>query len=128
MNSGAQAAASTGISAFKMITQEINRISDSMDRRMEEATIQMKSYIDQRFDQAYNDIKTVLEEQYLKGLQGGENLFKRLPEPFADLENGLCSLLEQDPYALEYFRMKYEIIELKKKLGIREFSILPYLR
>lgn len=127
MSFEAQAAASTGTSPLQMITQEINRISVSMDRRMEDATIQMKSYIDQRIDQAYNDIKAVLEEQYLKGLQGGENLFKRLSEPFADLENGLCSLLEQDPYALEYFRMKYEIIELKKKLGIRDFSILPYL-
>lgn len=110
-----------------MVDQEIHIVRSRMAARMEAATNAMKARIDQRFDQAYNDMKGVLEEFYLMGLQGGDNLFNRLTEPFSNLENGLCSLLEQDPYALEYFRMKYEIIELKKQLGIREPSILPYL-
>ncbi|XP_055309268.1 uncharacterized protein LOC129573096 [Sitodiplosis mosellana] len=126
------AAAATGTNGLRnmlssMVDQEINSTRSRMAARMEAATNAMKARIDRRFDQAYNDMKNVLEENYLLGLQGGDNLFNRLTEPFADLENGLCSLLEQDPYALEYFRMKYEIIELKKKLGIREPSILPYL-
>lgn len=110
-----------------MVDQEINNTRIRLAARMEAAMNATKSRIDQRFDQAYNDMKNVLEEYYLLGLQGGDNLFSRLTQPFSDLQNGLCSLIEQDPYALEYFRMKFEIIELKKRLGIREPSILPYL-
>lgn len=110
-----------------MVDQEINNTRTRMATRMEAATIATKARVDRRFDQAYNDMKNVLEKYYLLGLQGGDNLFSRLTEPFTDLQNGLCSLLEQDPYALEYFRMKFEIVELKKRLGIREPSILPHL-
>lgn len=103
-----------------IVDQEINSTRTRMTARMEVATNTMKARINQYFNQTYNNINKVLEEFYLMGLQDGDDLFSRLTEPFSDLENSLCSLLKQDPNALESFRMKYEIIELKKKLGICE--------
>lgn len=40
---------------------------------------------------------------------GGGNLMSHLTEPFKLLENGLCTMLERDRYALEYFCMKFEV-------------------
>lgn len=98
-----------------------------MESKWRTAANEFQSDIDQCVDEASNDIQTKLEHYYTLGLQGGENLMSRLTEPFELLENGLCTLIERDPYALDYFRMKYEIIELKKKLGIREPNFADHL-
>lgn len=110
-----------------LVDQQVNITRNRIEERFEESTKVLKAQIDQRFIQAYNDIGKILQDNYLLSLKGGENLFNRLHEPFRQLEGALCTLIEQDPFAHEYMRMKFEIIELKKMIGIREFSILPYL-
>lgn len=107
--------------------ENINDFRFKMASKMRTATDSLKAHVDRSTDQSANEMKDVLERFYSLGLQGGENLMNRLTEPFELLEGALCSLLERDQYALDYFRMKFEIVELKKKLGIRDPSILNYL-
>lgn len=111
----------------KAADESINNFRFKMSLDMQNATERMTTQVDQTTNQTANDMKDVLEHFYLLGLQGGENLMNRLSEPIELLQGAMCTLLERDQYALDYFRMKYEIIELKKKLGIREPSILEYL-
>lgn len=106
---------------------KFNQFQFDMASKWHAATNEFQSDIDRCVDETSNNIQQHLEHFYLLGLQGGENLMSRLTEPFDLLENGLCTLLERDQYAFDYFRMKFEIIDLKKKLGIREPSILDHL-
>lgn len=119
----------------KVLRSMINRVANekigdfqiAMSSKMQNANDALTTHIDKCSDQASNDMKNMLERFYLLGLQGGENLMNRMVEPFELLEGALCTMLERDQYALDYFRMKFEIIELKKKLGIRDPSILHHL-
>lgn len=106
---------------------KFNKFRFDMASKWQSATNEFQSNVDRCVDETSNDIQKSLEHFYLLGLQGGENLMSRLTEPFDLLENGLCTLIERDQYALDYSRMKFEIIDLKKKLGIREPSILDHL-
>lgn len=111
----------------RTVDDKFNQFQHDMATKWEAATSEFQSDIDQCVDETSDNIHKHLEKFYLLGLQGGENLMSRLTEPFDLLENGLCTLLERDQYALDYFRMKFEIIDLRKKLGIREPSIIDYL-
>lgn len=112
----------------RVADEKFDQFQCNMASKWQAATNEFQSNIDRCVDETSNDIQKHLERFYLLGLQGGENLMSRLTEPFDLLENGLCSLIERDQYALDYFRMKFEIIDLKKKLGKREPSILDHLR
>lgn len=111
----------------RVTNERIGDFQITMSSKMQKASDALTTHIDKCTDQAANDIKNVQERFYLLGLQGGENLMNRLVEPFELLEGALCTMLERDQYALDYFRLKFEIVELKKKLGIRDPSILHHL-
>lgn len=106
---------------------QFNKFRFDMESKWQTASNEFQSDIDQCVDETTNDIHKTLERYYLLGLQGGENLMSRLTEPFDLLENGLCTLIERDQYALNYFRMKFEIRDLKKKMGIREPNFADHL-
>lgn len=106
---------------------QFNKFQFDMETKWETATNEFQSNIDRCVDETSSDIHKHLEHYYLLGLQGGENLMSRLTEPFDLLENALSDLIERDQYALDYFRMKFQIEYFKKKLGIREPSILDHL-
>lgn len=129
---GAQPAILSGQSLRNMVDRAIDQRMDChramVASRMEASFNEFKDRIDQLTDETSENMKNVLERFYSLGLQGGENLMDRLGEPFKLMENALCSLLERDQYALDYFRMKFEIIELKKKLGIREPKFHEHLQ
>lgn len=114
-----------------MLTQAVDnqftKFRFNMESKWQTASNEFQSDVDRCVDETTNDIHNTLERYYLLGLQGGENLMSRLTEPFDLLENGLVDLLERDQYASEYFRMKFEIRDLKKKLGIREPNFADHL-
>lgn len=111
----------------RTIDNQFNKLRLDTESKWQAATNEFQSDIDRCVDETTEDIHKKLEHYYLLGLQGGENLMSRLTEPFDLLENGLCTLIERDQYALDYFRMKFEIIDLKKKLGIREPNFADHL-
>lgn len=111
----------------RVVDQRTNNHRLNVATRMQTSLNEFKERIDQRTAETANDMQRNLERFYLLGLQGGDNLMNRLGEPFNLLENAMCSLLERDQYALDYFRMKFEIIELKNKLGIHEPNFLDHL-
>lgn len=111
----------------RTVDNQFNKFRSNMESKWKTAATEFQSDIDQCVDETTNGIQAKLEHYYTLGLQGGENLMSRLTEPFELLENGLCTLIERDQYALDYFRMKFEIIELKKKLGIREPNFADHL-
>lgn len=111
----------------RVVNQKVHNFQIEMSNRIQTSIDTMKTHIDKCTDQTASDLKNMLEKFYLLGLKGGDNLMNRLVEPFELLEGALCTLLERDEYALDYFRLKFEIIELKKKLGIRDPSILHHL-
>lgn len=108
--------------------ERFNKLHFDMASKWEAATIEFESNIDCCVDEMTNDIHENLERFYLLGLQGGENLMSRLVEPFELLEDGLCTLLERDQYAMDYMRMKFQIRDLKRKLGMREPNFADHLR
>lgn len=111
----------------KMAERHMKDLRNSAESELQANTVSIKQEIDAKFDKSSSEMAKYLQNYYTLGLQGGENLMARLEEPFERIGGGLVALLEKDPYAFEYVRMKYEIIDLKKKLGIRELNILDHL-
>ncbi|XP_031619153.1 uncharacterized protein LOC116338185 isoform X2 [Contarinia nasturtii] len=128
---GREAKTVSGTDARKMLGEIIDRNVDATRLRMssslEKAKNEIIAYTTEQADKTYNDIHKVLEHFYQLGLQGGFNLMSTLPERCDLLEKALIDLIKTDPLALEYFRMKYTIIDLKEKLGIREPDFFQHL-
>lgn len=132
VSSASREVKATSASDLKLLGKVIDRSMDATRLRMslalQETKKEMLSQTKELFEQAYKDVHEILEHYYKLGLQGGENLSNHLMKRMDDVEKLLFQLIQNDPFASEYFQLKFKVQALKEKLGIRTPDFVQHLK